>query len=111
MPFNGGGLALWQMSSNEPVAADWDKNRVLAGLPPAETQRWSCRRKAAVVIAIRAGVLSSQEACERYMLSLEELAAWEAALDQYGIPGLRVTRSQIYRDSPLRKRQAAPLKP
>jgi hypothetical protein len=72
-------------------------------LPPAETQRWSCRRKAAVVVAIRAGVLSPQEACQRYMLSLEELAAWEATLDQNGIPGLRVTRLQMYRRAPLRK--------
>ena len=92
------------MSSNESVAADRDKNRLLSGLPPAETQRWSCRRKAAVVAAIRAGVLSSQEACERYMLSLEELAAWETALDENGIPGLRVTRLQIYRGASRRKR-------
>ncbi len=92
------------MSSNVPITADRDKSRLLSVLPPAETKRWSCRRKAAVVIAIRAEVLDRQEACERYMLSLEELAAWEAALDQNGIPGLRVTRLQIYRDSPLRKR-------
>jgi hypothetical protein len=92
------------MSSNEPITADRDKNRLLSGLPPAETRRWSCRRKAAIVIAIRAGVLNRHEACERYMLSLEELAAWETALDQNGIPGLRVTRLQIYRDAPLRKR-------
>ena len=91
------------MSSNDPIVADEDKNRLLSGLPPAETQRWSCRRKAAVVVAIRAGVLSPQEACQRYMLSLEELAAWEATLDQNGIPGLRVTRLQMYRRAPLRK--------
>jgi len=91
------------MSSNDQIVADEDKNRLLSGLPPAETQRWSCRRKAAVVVAIRAGVLSPQEACQRYMLSLEELAAWEATLDQNGIPGLRVTRLQMYRRAPLRK--------
>jgi len=91
------------MSSNDPIVADEDKNRLLSGLPPAETQRWPCRRKAAVVVAIRAGVLSPQEACQRYMLSLEELAAWEATLDQNGIPGLRVTRLQMYRRAPLRK--------
>ena len=90
-------------SNDEPVAADRDKNRLQSGLPPAETQRWSCRRKAAVVVAIRAGVLSPQEACQRYMLSLEELAAWEATLDQNGIRGLRVTRLQMYRRAPLRK--------
>ena len=99
------------MSSNEPLAADRDKSRLLSGLPPAETKRWSCRRKAAVVVAIRAGVLRRQEACERYMLSLEELAAWEDALDKYGIPGLRVTRLQIYRGALFRKRQARLLKP
>ena len=92
------------MSSNEPITADRDKNRLLSGLPPAETRRWSSRRKAAIVIALRAGVLNRQEACERYTLSLEELAAWETALDQNGIPGLRVTRLQIYRAAPLRKR-------
>ena len=92
------------MSSNEPITADLDKNRLLSGLPPAETRRWSSRRKAAIVIALRAGVLNRQEACARYRLSLEELAAWETALDQNGIPGLRVTRLQIYRAAPLRKR-------
>jgi len=99
------------MSSNEPITADRDKSRLISGLPPAETKRWSCRRKAAVVVAIRAGVAGRQEACERYMLSLEELAAWEAAFDRNGIPGLRVTRLQIYRNAPLRMRQAKLLKP
>ena len=63
------------MSSNEPITADQDKNRLLSGLPPAETRRWSSRRKAAIVIAIRAGVLNRQEAYERYTLSPEELAS------------------------------------
>ena len=92
------------MSSNDLVTADRNKERLLAGLPPAETKRWSSRRKAAVVVAIRAGVLDRQEACDRYLLSPEELAGWEIALDENGIPGLRVTRMQIYRGSPLRKR-------
>ena len=98
------GVALEQMSSHDTVAADGDKNPLLSGLPPAETKRWSCRRKAAVVIAIRAGVLNRPEACARYRLCVEELASWETALDRNGIPGLRVTRLQIYRDAPLRKR-------
>ena len=84
------------MSSHEPIPVDGDKHRLLlSGLPPAETQRWSCRRKAAVVVAIRAWVLSPQEACEGYMLCLEEPLAWEAALDRNGIPGLRVTRCKF----------------
>jgi hypothetical protein len=66
-------------------------------LPPADTKRWSPARKAAVVAAARAGLISREEACARYMLSDEELVAWERALDQNGIPGLRSTRLQSYR--------------
>ena len=66
-------------------------------LPPIDTKRWSPSRKAAVVAATRAGVISRDEACERYSLSEEELIAWEQALDQNGVPGLRTTRLQCYR--------------
>lgn len=43
-------------------------------LPPRDTKRWSSRRKAAVVVATRTGILSRMEARRRYMLSDEELA-------------------------------------
>jgi hypothetical protein len=66
-------------------------------LPPTVTTRWSARLKAAVVVAARNGTISREEAYRRYLLSSEELAAWEAALDQNGIPGLRSTRQQSYR--------------
>jgi len=71
----------------------------LTTLPPPDTKRWVVRRKAAVVYAVRNGSISLQEACRRYMLSREEFGAWERAVDRYGIPGLRVTRIQIYRDT------------
>jgi hypothetical protein len=66
-------------------------------LPPTVATRWSARRKAEVVLAARSGNISREEAYRRYLLSPEELAAWEAALDQNGIPGLRSTRQQSYR--------------
>lgn len=66
-------------------------------LPAPDTKRWSPGRKAAVVAAIRAGVISREEACARYLLSPEELTAWEAAFDRNGVPGLRTTRQQSYR--------------
>ncbi len=59
-------------------------------LPPADTKRWSSRRKAAVVVATRSGVITREEACRRYLLSEEELAAWESAFDRSGIAGLRI---------------------
>lgn len=68
-------------------------------LPPPDTKRWVVRRKAVVVAAVRSGALSIQEACRRYKLSLEEFLAWQRAIDRHGVPGLRVTRLQIYRDT------------
>ena len=35
--------------------------------------------------------------------SREEFLAWQRAIDQYGVPGLRSTRLQIYRDSDIRR--------
>jgi hypothetical protein len=70
-----------------------------AELPPPNTKRWVVRRKAVVVAAVRNGTLSLQDACRRYHLSVEEFLAWQNAIDRYGVPGLRVTRLQIYRDT------------
>ena len=61
-------------------------------LPSADTKRWSSRRKAAVIVAMRTGLITREQACERYLLSEEELDGWETAFDRRGIPGLRVTR-------------------
>ena len=57
-------------------------------LPPAGCTSWSAHKKAAVVVAIRAGGLSRHDAYERYMLSDEELVAWEAVFELDGIAGL-----------------------
>jgi transposase-like protein len=65
-------------------------------LPP---KRWTTRRKAAVVEAVRGGKLTLQEACERYQLSADEFLAWERAIERHGAPGLRATRVQIYRET------------
>lgn len=69
----------------------------LADLPPANTQRWVIRRKAEVVAAVRGGLLSLEDACDRYKLTSEEFGTWQAAIDQYGLAGLRTTRIQQYR--------------
>jgi len=69
----------------------------LESLPPPETKRWVIRRKAEVVAAVRAGVLSLEEACQRYAISLEEFLSWQRLVDSHGLPGLRVTRLQDYR--------------
>ena len=70
----------------------------LADLPPPNTKRWVIRRKAEVVAAVRGGLLSLDEACRRYTLTVEEFLAWQRAIDRFGLAGLRATRVQQYRN-------------
>lgn len=67
------------------------------GLPPVDTARWVARRKAEVLAAITDGRLTRADACARYRISEAELRLWERAVACAGVPGLRVTRVQIYR--------------
>ncbi|WP_085787257.1 DUF1153 domain-containing protein [Ketogulonicigenium robustum] len=66
-------------------------------LPPANTRRWVASRKAAVIHAIRGGLLSRDQAMERYALSHDELAEWENAVDSHGVAALRATALKKYR--------------
>ncbi len=69
----------------------------ITGLPPASTKRWVIRRKAEVVAAVRGGLLSLEQACSRYALTVEEYLSWQHSIDRYGYLGLRTTRIQQYR--------------
>ncbi len=69
----------------------------LGDLPPSNTKRWVIRRKAEVVAAVRGGLLTLEDACEKYQLTVEEFSTWQDAIDRYGLPGLRTTRIQQYR--------------
>jgi len=69
----------------------------VADLPAPETRRWVIRRKAEVVAAVRGGLLSLEEACSRYTLTVDEFLSWQVSIDQFGLPGLRTTRIQQYR--------------
>ena len=86
-------LCHYECMSDEYSYRDFD-------LPPPDTKRWVTRRKAMIVNAVRAGVISLEGVCRRYELSVEEFLAWQRAIDTHGVPGLRVTRLQIYRDNP-----------
>jgi uncharacterized protein DUF1153 len=70
----------------------------VADLPPRDTKRWVIRRKAVLVAAVRGGLLSLEEACERYALTVDEFLAWQRSIDLHGLPGLRATRIQDYRE-------------
>ena len=69
----------------------------LEDLPPPGTRRWVIRRKAEVVAGVRAGLISLEEACARYTLSVEEFLSWQRSIDRHGLRGLRTTRLQDYR--------------
>ncbi len=68
-----------------------------ADLPSPETRRWVASRKAAVVKAVSAGLLSRKSALETYMLSDDEFSEWETAVDKHGEAALKATTLQRYR--------------
>ena len=70
----------------------------VADLPPQDTKRWVIRRKAEVVAAVRGGLLTVEEACARYTLTIDEFLSWQRLMDRHGMPGLRATRVQDYRE-------------
>lgn len=64
---------------------------------PLPDDRWTVRRKAEVAAAIHGGLITAQEACDRYNLSVEEITSWQRSVKLDGVAGLRVTRLQHYR--------------
>lgn len=86
-------------SEAAPVAGD--------GSLPTRNDRWVARRKAEVVAAVCGGLLSLEEACRRYALSVEEFQSWQKALDRDGLDGLKVRPRCGHRPRAKRKRPAA----
>ncbi|MBB5723862.1 hypothetical protein FHS72_003507 [Loktanella ponticola] len=68
-----------------------------ADLPPVDTRRWVASRKAAVIKAVGAGLLTRPEALEMYSLSDEEFAEWESAVAEHGEAALKTTALQRFR--------------
>ena len=81
------------------LARDLDGNILtLADLPPSNTtQRWVIKRKALVVCGVRGELLSLEDACRKYTLTVDEFQSWERDVDRFGLKGLRVTKLQQYR--------------
>jgi Protein of unknown function (DUF1153) len=89
---------------NKPFPALAIQLPLMGDLPPPNTKRWVIRRKAAVVAAVRSGRITLEEALRRYNLSEEEFRSWQRAFETHGLPGLRATRVQQYRERPPRGR-------
>jgi hypothetical protein len=59
------------------------KRLTLADLPSPQTKRWVIRRKAEVVAAVLGGLLSLDDACERYNLTVEEFISWQRQMQRH----------------------------
>ncbi len=68
-----------------------------ADLPDPKTRRWVASRKAAVVRAIKGGLIGPAEAVKMYGLSEEELEEWQSAVELHGEAALKATSLQRYR--------------
>ena len=79
------------------IVAPYENPKSVNDLPSPDTKRWVIRRKAEVVAGIRTGLITIEEACERYTLSIEELHCWQRLIDTHGVRGLRTTKIQDYR--------------
>jgi hypothetical protein len=84
-------------SEEEFVPGPFGAPLSVSNLPPPDTQRWVIRRKAEIVAAVRGGLLSLNEACDRYGLTTEEFMAWQLSIERYGLPGLKIKRIDYYR--------------
>lgn len=68
-----------------------------ATMPPLGA-RWTPRRKAEIVAAVTGGLFTLAEVTLRYDIAIEEYALWARNVGRSGLNGLRVTRTQKYRE-------------
>jgi len=106
-------IAVRKMSEQPPTPhtasfSDASKGKVLGptglpmtakDLPPTTIKRWVIRRKAEVVAGVKGGLISLDEACKRYDLSIDEFRSWQRLFDSHGMRGLRTTKINKYRGS------------
>jgi hypothetical protein len=66
----------------------------LGDLPPVKPNRWFPAHKANIVVAVRGGLITADQACKRYKLTIEEFTLWQSAFETHGVAGLRVARAK-----------------
>ena len=59
-------------------------------LPPVGTVRWTAWQKVSVIRAIQNGLLTAAEVQARYLISEEELSAWQTDFERAGVAGLQL---------------------
>jgi hypothetical protein len=81
-------------SSLKTITGPNGRPLTLGDLPPVKPNRWFPAHKANVVAAVLGGLMTADQACERYKLTREEFMVWLQAFDSQGAKGLRVTRGK-----------------
>ena len=89
MQASGSAVITWPMRA---WAQKYTKLPLVAVLFPGAEELFKPR-----VAAVRGGLLSLDDACSRYTLTVDEFLSWQLSIDQYGLAGLRTTRLQQYR--------------
>lgn len=75
---------------------DSDLEAIAKELPTSYRARWNSARKAAVVQAVDAGMLSKNKALERYRLSHSEFRSWQISFAAAGQDGLKIRELQAH---------------
>jgi hypothetical protein len=70
---------------------------------PPPSGRWVGSVKEQLILAVRSGAVMLDDVSQVFHLSPDEFHAWQAAYDRWGVPGLRSTRLQVYREAPDRR--------
>jgi hypothetical protein len=81
---DGQGVGFW----DSPEVAKTQLTKI-ALLPSPSVTRWTARRKAEIVAAVRSDLISLNVARRRYNLTNEEFASWQRLLEKHGVSGLR----------------------
>jgi len=92
----------FKTSRDKVALPSWKRDSALCKevglkLPLPGALRWSARSKAAVVSAVRSGILTLEAARQHYSLSTAEYLSWEGALDALGLHGLGLAGRQVRR--------------
>jgi hypothetical protein len=61
----------------------------LGNLPATDTERWVMSRKVDVVEAVHGGLITMEDACWRYALTIDEFRSWEVAVERLDGAGQR----------------------
>ncbi|HWD50707.1 MAG TPA: DUF1153 domain-containing protein [Rhizomicrobium sp.] len=79
------------------IVEDESESIAFSDLPLPTTKRWTPKLKATIVSAVKCGLLSLDDACDRYALSVDEFVGWQDAIEHYGLGGLRRRDIQEHR--------------